>query len=236
MRCLFLFHGKVKWVQLQRIRPELVLKKAGEKGQKLAKSPKNPGNVQQILGIGQKLLQDGGKVQAKIGGGAQLCPRIFHQTRRIMRSTFLILAINFSLWPPLSQGQNLVDLTTLSQGKTTHSCTTATKCCLQDSLKIDLSAGQHPPQFAAWDLYLHDKIVYPQLAQEYAIEGRVSVMVYVSEKGEVYKARILKGLGFGCDEAALKLIYDMPPWTPASNYGIPVKGKKILDITFKLIK
>lgn len=163
-------------------------------------------------------------------------PAFFTRTRRIMRSTFLILAVSFSLWPPLSQGQNLVDLTTLSKGKETHSCSMAHRCCAQDSLKIDLSAGQHPPEFADWEVYLQDKVVYPQLAREYAIEGTVSVMVYVSEKGEVDKARILKGLGFGCDEAALKLVYDMPRWTPASNYGIPVKGKKILDITFKLVE
>lgn len=163
-------------------------------------------------------------------------PAFFTRTRCIMRSTFLILAISFSLWPPLSQGQNLVDLSTLSKEKDKPYCTTAPGCCSQDSLKIDFSAGQHPPQFTDWEVYLKDKIVYPQLAREYAVEGTVKIMVYVSEKGEVSKARILKGLGFGCDEAALKLVYDMPLWTPASNYGIPVKGKKILDISFRLVE
>jgi len=153
-----------------------------------------------------------------------------------MRNTFLMLAIHFSLWPALSRGQNLVDLSTLSKGKEKPCCSAAPGTCSMDSLKFDLSAGQHPPQFADWEVYLKDKIVYPQLAREYAIEGTVKIMVYVSEKGEVSKARILKGLGFGCDEAALKLVYEMPLWTPASNYGIPVKGKKILDITFKLVE
>ena len=150
-----------------------------------------------------------------------------------MRKCFLLLAFAFSLFYPLSKGQDFIPIVPESYTKSC-SCQPLQKAGTKDSLGINLAAGQHPPCFDDWDNYVKGKSIYPQLARENSIEGTVSVLVYVSEKGEVTKARLLKGLGFGCDEAAINLVYTMPCWTPASNYGIPVKGKKVLEISFRL--
>ncbi|AEE52769.1 energy transducer TonB [Haliscomenobacter hydrossis] len=150
-----------------------------------------------------------------------------------MRKFFLLLAFAFSLFYPLSKGQDFIPLLPESYARSC-SCQPIHQEVSRDSLNIDLAAGQHPPRFEDWDNYVKGKSIYPQLARENGIEGTVSVLVYVSEKGQVTKARLLKGLGFGCDEAAINLVYAMPCWTPASNYGIPVKGKKVLDISFRL--
>ena len=151
-----------------------------------------------------------------------------------MRKCFLLLSFTFSLFYPLSKGQNFIPLVPESYAKSCNDRHCPRKCTV-DSLKVDLAAGQHPPHFDDWDNYVKGKPIYPQLARENGIEGTVSVLVYVSEKGQVTKARLLKGLGFGCDEAAINLVYAMPCWTPASNFGIPVKGKKVLDISFRLV-
>jgi TonB family protein len=150
-----------------------------------------------------------------------------------MRKCFLLLPFAFSLFYPLGKAQDFIPVVPESYAK---SCTDqhCPRKCTVDSLKIDLAAGQHPPYFDDWDNYVKGKHIYPQLARENGIEGTVSVLVYVSEKGEVAKARLIKGLGFGCDEAAINLVYAMPCWIPASNFGIPVKGKKVLDISFRL--
>jgi TonB family protein len=50
------------------------------------------------------------------------------------------------------------------------------------------------------------KAVYPELAKKNSIKGKVFLQVYISENGEVVFAEVLKGLGYGCDEAALKAI------------------------------
>lgn len=152
-----------------------------------------------------------------------------------MRKCFLLLSFAFSLFYPLGKGQDFIPIVVESPTKSCG-CEALQKEGPKDSLNIDLSAGQHPPQFEDWDDYVKGKFIYPKLAKENSIEGTVSVLVYVSEKGQVTKARLLKGLGFGCDEAAINLVYAMPCWTPASNFGIPVKGKKVLDISFRLVE
>ncbi|WP_373549460.1 energy transducer TonB [Haliscomenobacter sp.] len=152
-----------------------------------------------------------------------------------MRKCFLLLAFAFSLFYPLSKGQDFIPIVAESYTKSC-SCQAYQHESSKDSLKIDLVAGQHPPSFDDWDNYVKGKSIYPQLARENGIEGTVSVLVYVSEKGQVTKARLIKGLGYGCDEAAINLVYAMPDWTPASNFGIPVKGKKVLEISFRLVE
>ena len=150
-----------------------------------------------------------------------------------MRKCFVLLLFSFLLFFPLSKGQDFIPLVPESYAKSC-TCRPLHQEGAKDTLGINLAAGQHPPQFDDWDNYVKGKSIYPQLARENGIEGTVSVLVYVSEKGQVTKARLIKGLGYGCDEAAINLVYAMPDWTPASNFGIPVKGKKVLEISFRL--
>lgn len=152
-----------------------------------------------------------------------------------MRKSFVLLLFSFSLFYPLSKGQDFIPIASESYAKSC-TCRPLHQEGAKDTLGINLAAGQHPPRFDDWDNYVKGKSIYPQLARENGIEGTVSVLVCVSEKGQVTKARLLKGLGYGCDEAAINLVYAMPCWTPASNFGIPVKGKKVLDISFRLVE
>ena len=66
------------------------------------------------------------------------------------------------------------------------------------------------------------------------MEGRVSILVEISATGKISSKKVMHSLGYGCDEAALTLIGNMPNWTPASNYGVPVRSKKILELSFRL--
>jgi len=50
------------------------------------------------------------------------------------------------------------------------------------------------------------KVVMPDAAKKNSISGKVFLQVYINENGEVVFAEVLKGLGFGCDEAALKAV------------------------------
>lgn len=100
--------------------------------------------------------------------------------------------------------------------------------------KLDLAAGQKAAVFENLEQYVVEHLKYPASAQQQAIEGSVSVLAIISAEGKIIDAKVVKPLGFGCDEAALKLIKEMPNWQPASNLGIAVKSKKILDFNFRL--
>ena len=99
---------------------------------------------------------------------------------------------------------------------------------------FDINAGQQSPSFKGFDAYVSAHLVYPELARKNGIEGRVEVLVTISDEGKILEAKIVKSLGFGCDEAALAVVRDMPDWTSAMNYGIPVKGKNIVGFDFRL--
>lgn len=50
------------------------------------------------------------------------------------------------------------------------------------------------------------KVLYPEAARQNSIKGKVFIQAYINENGEVVFAEVLKGLGFGCDEAALRAV------------------------------
>mgnify|MGYP002864941707 CR=1 FL=1 len=98
----------------------------------------------------------------------------------------------------------------------------------------DLDAGQQPAHFKDFKTFVGNHLVYPKLARENSVEGRVELMLLVSAEGKILSAKVVKSLGFGCDEAALAVVGEMPDWSPATNFGIPVKSKNIVAFDFRL--
>ena len=99
---------------------------------------------------------------------------------------------------------------------------------------LNVAAGQQTAYFNNLEGYLEDNLIYPRAAQENGIEGRVIVLAEISIDGKIIAATIIESIGFGCDEAALSVVQNMPAWTPAMNYGVPVRGKKAIEFNFRL--
>jgi TonB family protein len=79
------------------------------------------------------------------------------------------------------------------------------------------------------------KIFYPKEARMKGIEGKVYVEFIVEKDGTVSNIRAIKGIGAGCDEAAVMVIKTMSSkWVPGKLGGIPVKQSMVLPVTFKL--
>lgn len=78
-------------------------------------------------------------------------------------------------------------------------------------------------------------ISYPKVAKNAGIEGKVYVLAFINEKGTVDKVKIVKGLGGGCDEAAIRAV-SQTQFTPAKSKGEAVKVKTSLAIVFKIQK
>ena len=76
-------------------------------------------------------------------------------------------------------------------------------------------------------------IVYPELAQRTRTEGKVYVLVYINERGGVDDVKLVKGIGGGCDEAAINAV-KKAKFTPGKVKGVDVKTKMTLPIQFKL--
>lgn len=75
---------------------------------------------------------------------------------------------------------------------------------------------------------------YPGKALQSGIEGQVFVAFVVDEKGKVTRPVVLKGIGYGCDEEALRVIQSLPDWKPGKNNGNPVKVRLRIPLRFRL--
>ena len=82
--------------------------------------------------------------------------------------------------------------------------------------------------------FLGKNINYPQMAADAGITGMVYVTFVVEKDGSVADARILKGIGGGCDEEALRVVKQMPKWSPGKQRGKSVKVQYNLPVRFTL--
>jgi TonB family protein len=82
--------------------------------------------------------------------------------------------------------------------------------------------------------YIKSKIIYPQTAINHNIEGVVQVEFTIDRDGTVIDTQILKGIGYGCDEAVINAFKNCHKWRPGINMGKPVTEQFIIEIEFKL--
>lgn len=82
--------------------------------------------------------------------------------------------------------------------------------------------------------FLRNNLQYPQIAKENGIEGKVICRFLVKSDGSIGEATILRGIGFGCDEEALRVINAMPTWTPAMKRNQKIAMMQTVPIDFVL--
>ena len=82
--------------------------------------------------------------------------------------------------------------------------------------------------------YIGKNIVYPEEAKEKEIQGRVFIGFVVEKDGSVSNVKVLRGIGGGCDEEAVRVVKAMPKWKPGMNDGQPARVSYTLPINFKL--
>ncbi|HLN52710.1 MAG TPA: energy transducer TonB [Lentimicrobium sp.] len=97
---------------------------------------------------------------------------------------------------------------------------------------------EESPSFPGGDAariqFLQQNIVYPQMARESGIQGTVYVTFVVERDGRVTDVRVLRGIGGGCDEEAIRVIKAMPKWNPGKQRGKPVRVQFNMPIKFTL--
>jgi periplasmic protein TonB len=87
---------------------------------------------------------------------------------------------------------------------------------------------------SAMGKFLQKNLRYPPAAQRANVSGRVFLSFIVDRNGEISDVNVIKGLGFGCDEEAVRVVKAMPRWNPGKQSGRAVKSKFNLPISFVL--
>ncbi|MFN3840229.1 MAG: energy transducer TonB [Cyclobacteriaceae bacterium] len=87
---------------------------------------------------------------------------------------------------------------------------------------------------AAFYKYISDNIRYPAQARRMGIEGKVFVEFVVDRDGTLTQFTVVKGIGAGCDEEAVRVLKNAPSWNPGKQRGKPVRQRMVIPIIFKL--
>ena len=80
-----------------------------------------------------------------------------------------------------------------------------------------------------------ENLRYPPRAARMGIEGRVFVEFIVEKNGSLTDINVVKAIGGGCDEEAIRVISTAPRWNPGKQRGNPVRVRMILPIMFRLV-
>jgi len=107
-----------------------------------------------------------------------------------------------------------------------------------DSQIYDYSVVDVQPVFASgqkeWTKFVTSNLKYPARARDNNIEGKVMVAFIVSKDGVIRDVKVRQGIGYGCDEEAVRLIKSSPPWKPGMVKGNPVNTYCVLPVSFQL--
>ena len=97
---------------------------------------------------------------------------------------------------------------------------------------------ESPPSFpggtSVLKQYLSEHLAYPTLAKEANIQGTVYLSFIVSKTGDITDVTVLRGIGGGCDEEAVRVVQSMPRWNPGKQRGVPVIVRFNLPVKFIL--
>lgn len=96
-----------------------------------------------------------------------------------------------------------------------------------------LAVAEKMPELKGGLANLYKNIDYPADAVKAGVQGKVYLMVFVNESGSVDEVKVIKGIGKGCEEAAVKAV-KKASFSPGKAKGKDVKVKMAMAIEFKL--
>lgn len=82
--------------------------------------------------------------------------------------------------------------------------------------------------------YIKDNLKFTDIAKKTNITGTIYVEFTVEKDGSLTDVHVVRGIGGGLDEEAIRVVESMPKWKPARQGGMPVKVKYQIPISFNL--
>lgn len=104
----------------------------------------------------------------------------------------------------------------------------------EDIFQVVEKMPEYPGGEQARALYMVNSIKYPDAARKSGLQGTVYVTFVIEKDGEVTNVKVLRGIGGGCDEEAVRVVKNMPKWKPGEQKGEPVRVQFNVPIKFAL--
>jgi protein TonB len=138
----------------------------------------------------------------------------------------------------LSESKDAISIADIKGGTEGTDISEVTKKVVEPDEDKPLLVVEQNPEFsggyAAMQKFLTDHIQYPTLAQESAIQGTVFISFVVSKTGKISNVKVLRGIGGGCDEEAVRVVKEMPNWIPGRQNGQAVPVQFQIPVKFQL--
>ena len=107
-----------------------------------------------------------------------------------------------------------------------------------DDMIMGMIADEHRAEFPGGDRtlldFLKSNLVYPKVAQDSSIQGRVIVKFTIEKDGSITDVEVARSIYPALDEEAVRVVSMMPKWKPATKKGEPIRCKYMLPIFFRL--
>lgn len=87
---------------------------------------------------------------------------------------------------------------------------------------------------SAWAKFIQRNMRYPSMAQENGTQGKVFISFVVEVDGSITDVKLLKGIGNGCDEEAMRVIKKSPRWKPGQQNDRKVRVRYNMPLSFQL--
>lgn len=109
---------------------------------------------------------------------------------------------------------------------------------VDDGEEIEFIVSETMPSFPGgmdgFYEYLYSQLKYPKEAIRYDVDGKVFLSYVIDKDGSITHVKILKGIGSGCDEEAIRVLENSPKWSPGKQRGIPVRVRQSIAVNFQL--
>jgi periplasmic protein TonB len=109
---------------------------------------------------------------------------------------------------------------------------------IEEDTEVIFMVVESMPTFPGGDAalfkYLSDNIKYPVIAQESGIQGRVICQFVVNRDGSIVDIEVVRSVDRSLDAEAVRVIQNMPKWTPGKQRGKTVRVKYTLPVNFRL--
>ncbi|MBY0542357.1 MAG: TonB family protein [Sphingobacteriaceae bacterium] len=93
---------------------------------------------------------------------------------------------------------------------------------------------EFPGGMAAWAKFIQRNLRYPYMAQDANVQGKVYLSFVVEKDGSITDVSVLKGIGAGCDEEAMRVIKKSPKWKAGQQNNQTVRVRYTMPISYTL--
>jgi protein TonB len=108
-----------------------------------------------------------------------------------------------------------------------------------ESNKIEtIATVEVMPQFpggeTAWSKFLQKNLRYPQEAIDAGVSGKVFISFVVEKDGHLSNITVMRGVGYGLEQEAIRVLKLVPPWKPGIQNGQPVRVQYNMPFNFQI--